>query len=197
MTQAGGLNIPDAAGVGSRLEQELHNIWDTFDLMELKLTQDGFEPMEKPNYNRPTLAPGMLASANGHQITELHEKFGAWHSYAANLLSRIRAATTQVDNEMTVLAIRLRKGALEASKRAGNKKKPTAKEIEDDVKLDPRYQELMLEKQKYDQQRFIMDSHVESLTRELRIISRQVEIRRQDLEANTGGRGYGRPGRVG
>jgi len=190
-----GLNIDGSVGLGERLQEELHNVWDTFDDSELKLTQLGFPPVNKPGSARPHIEPGTLNRLNGAQLTEIFEQVGAWQDYATNLLSRFRGYLQQIDNEKKVLTARLRQGAIQAAMQSGEKK-PPEKEIEQNVLLDPRYQELMQEEQKVEQQRFQMEGHVDSLNRQLKLVSRQVEIRRQELEASSGGRGYSAPGKM-
>lgn len=185
MITQGGLTLPDSVGLSEKIAQELHNVWDTFDAVEVVLTKQGFMPLEKPGHTRPTLSPGTLERTNSTQFTEIYEKFTAWYSYAANLLARIKGGISQIDNEMDILAVKLKYATIEVSRKAGQKR-PAKEILEDQVKMDPHYQELMLEKQKLDQQRLIMDSHVESLYRDWRVISRQVEIRRQEIEQNQG-----------
>ena len=180
MTQ-GGLAIDGPVGAGIQVEQEVHDLWNTFDAVECHLIKLGVQPVEKPNYPRPRLAPGLLESGSARDISDLQIKYGAWHSYIANLLGRVRALNTQVANEMTILTIRLKKDMVQNAL-ANKQRKPSDKQLEVDSKLDPRYQELMLQKQKLEQQIQLLEPHNNDLGRELRIVSRQVELRRQELE---------------
>lgn len=180
MTQTG-LSIPGVPAIGERLERELHEAWDTFDAVEATLSQMAFPPLDKPPYSRPMLAPGMLTQASGDQVTEMHVKFNGWYSYAQNLLARIRGGLSQVSNEMTVLAIELRKGHINAYKTAGEKK-PAKEELNDLVLTDPRYQELMREKQKMEQQKLLMESQTEALYRDWSTVNSHLKWRSREVQ---------------
>ena len=180
MTQTG-LSIPSVPAIGERLERELHEAWDTFDAVEATLSQMAFPPLNKPGFSRPMLAPGMLTQANGNQVTELHVKFNAWYSYAQNLLARIRGGLSQVSNEMTILAIELRKGHITAYK-AADEKKPTKEALNDLVLTDPRYQELMREKQKMEQQKLLMESQTEALYRDWSTVNSHLKWRSREVQ---------------
>lgn len=203
MNQGGGLQLPKELGISGKIQQEIHGEWDTFGVMQDDLEQRGFGPVGKPDFQRPVLTPDILATINGSGISELYTKVSAWQAYANDLFSRIRGGITQVQNEMHYLSIELRGGLIRARSNA-KEKKPTKDDIQAAIELNPRYKELVLELQKLEQQRFIMEGHVDSLNRMLRVVSRQIELRRQELEGNVGGRGYAdhptgrgmRPGRL-
>ena len=66
-------------------------------------------------------------------------------------------------------------------------------EFNERLLLNPEYLEVTHELQKYQQAKIYFDARVESLERSLRVISRQVEIRKLDVEQQRTGAGM--PGR--
>jgi hypothetical protein len=178
--QPSGLTVPGVPAIGERLESEIHAAWNTFDDVEAELAQLAFPPIEKPAFSRPSLAPGMLTQATGDQVTEMHVKFNAWYSYAANLLARIKGGLSQVNNEMTVLAIELRKGHIAAAK-AASEKKPSKDDLADLVVTDPRYKELMREKQKMDQHKSLMESQADALYRDWQTVNSHLKWRAKEV----------------
>ena len=84
----------------------------------------------------------------------------------------------------TRIRTNMRKNSLKKT-RSGESKAPPAQEMEDAINADTRYLEL---KQKLLLQKQILkrlNARVETLDREIRLTSRQVEIRRQEFD-NTG-----------
>lgn len=185
--QTSGLVAPKFAGAGHQLEQEIHKAWDTFDVAELELTKSGFSPMEKPECARPTVSPGRMATMSGPDITTLYETVVAWHGYAANMHARIRGAVLGIQNEKKHLEAKLYKGIVSAAIKMGEKK-PSDVAIKRDISIEPRMLELTQEEQKLEQQRFQLDGWVDTLTEYRRQVSRQIEIRRQEIEGLGGGR---------
>lgn len=184
-----GLVAPKFTGAGKLLEQEIHEQWDTFETAELELTKAGFAPMEKPNCARPAVTPGKLSTLTGPQITTLYETVVAWHGYANNYLARIESIMQQLENEKKHLESVLYKGIVEAIEQAGEKK-PTETAIKRDISLDPRIIELTRSHQQHSQQQKQISGWVDTFTEYRRQVSRQVEIRRQEIEGLVGGRAY-------
>jgi hypothetical protein len=189
MTEPGGLIAPGFAGLGQQAEQELHEVWDTFDNAEVILTKNGFAPMDKPNFNKPQINAGSLHQLTGQDLTQLFETVVAWHGYANNLAARLKGGALQCENEKRFLAVELKRGMLRAAS-ASKEKAPSDKKMEQDILLDPRYKEITIKEQLLEQQRYQMDAWVDTLTEYRKMVSRQVEIRRQELEGTSGGGGY-------
>lgn len=177
----GGLNLKGMPGIGATAEEDVHNKWSSFESVEAELSYMGFPPVEKPPYSCPNLTPEMLTEATDKQYTAIFVQLGEWYGYVTNVHARIKAILIQIDNELGDLESRLREGTVQASKIEG-RKKPTLQEIADTIKKDPRILELTLQKQHHEQKKLLLQSYVGQLERNLKIVSRQVEIRRQDLE---------------
>lgn len=186
--QTGGLRLPDAVGPGEQDLGAISRIWDTFDEMELEVTKMGFPPVPKPAYQCPELTADMLTTASAADYTSTYQRMESWHNYAHNTLARIKALQLGIANEMNKLGRLVRDGAPKDDK---GKKLP-AGTLTDMVENHPRYEELKLLDQEWEQKKIMLQSHVVRLEKDLKLMSRQVEIRRQDTEAGTqGSRTYG------
>jgi hypothetical protein len=198
-----GLDLPEHLGIGEREAADVKTKWDTFDQMELAMTQMGFPPVEKPKVIRPILTPDLLTNPDDKMYTEVYYGVKEWHNYTVNTLSRIRAAMLQIPNEKREIERRVRHNILSNLK--PGEKKPTVQQLKDAVEADPRYEELLLEKQKLEQQEFLIKSHADGLAEDLKLCSRNVEIRKQEKEFGNSQAGHPRfrppgfgapPGRV-
>jgi hypothetical protein len=150
--------------------------------MELTLTRMGFPPVEQPSHSRPVLTPEILTTPDSRQYTEVYWRLEAWHDYAFNTMARIKAILVQVANEKNQIERSIRKDAAQPSADGEAKEKLSKQEMDDLIAEHPRYHELSYEEQKLEQQKILLQSHVESLERDLKLVSRQVEIRRQDID---------------
>jgi len=193
------LRLPQALGPGEMEEELITQSWNTFDDIELELTMMGFEPLEKPKHSRPQLTLEILATPNSREYTEIYLKVEAWHNFAFNTMARIKAIMIGLQNEQNDIARSIRKEAAAPDPQGAKKPKANKASIEDLIEDHPRYRELTFMMQQYDQKKIILQSHVDSLDRDLKMVSRQVEIRRQDLDngkrgGNISGHGGRRPG---
>lgn len=182
-------------GVGETIQEELHNKWDTIDDVEIELIKMGLGPLEKPHYSFTTMTPGTVERMSNDELTRALEMYQGWHSFSANMLSRVRGRIGQCDNEMKVLAAKLRSHAVQTAKQLGDKK-PAEDAIKEQIMLNPRYQDIMIDVQKAEQMRFQLEGWVDSFSLGIRIISRQVELRRQSLEQLNLPTGTKPPGRL-
>lgn len=184
-----GLAVREDIGIGASEAAETNESWDTFDEVNMELHSAGFSPVDAPQFELPILTPSLLTDATGTGITELYVKIGGWRNYNNAQLSEIRGRLLQANNELKFLAVSLRKSLKDRHKAAGMKP-PTGDEKEEEVMLDSRYIEVTQLTQRFEQAKSFLEERKESLKDALRIVSRQVEIRRQDMESLSGGRGY-------
>lgn len=175
----GGLVIPDHIGISDHELAEIQQQHDTFDDVELTLSKLGFNPIEKPQRQCPKLTAEILATVNTVEYSSAYTQFNSWHSYAHNTLARLKAYRLQISREMDDIARRIR---MASYKTKGAGKGPSKEQLSDLVESNPRYMELDLTKLKLDQQIMLTESQVDSLERDLRLISRQIELLRMDHE---------------
>ena len=181
-----GLEVTGAPlGLGITAEQEVHSVWDTLEDVMTVAMKEGFFPMNRPNYACPELDPNSLVNATSEQFAVLCAQLESWQSYVSSTLAAIEGAILQADNEMDIISTDIRNAVRQQAQEA-KEKKPAEKVIDDMVKANPRYRQLMHEHQQHKQKKLLMDSHLSRLSRSLRILSRFVEVRK--LEAAQDGR---------
>lgn len=190
----GGLRLQSVvAGVGESEAQEIHREWSSYPLVLQYLTEQLalVQPAE-PEFACPTLKVEDLTTTDNKAYTETYVQRVAWFGFYSERKAEHDAIVLEVEAEMNIIETRIRNQLRKTSKkvtRSGESKAPPAQEMEDLINSDGRYLEL---KQKLVFHRQILkrlNARVETLDREIRLTSRQVEIRRQDLDNSRGGSG--------
>lgn len=176
----GGLRVPRTHGVGDQEGTAIHNRWDTFDRIKKGFEDLGFGPKSEPEFACPILTADKLTTPDSRSYTETYVELLAWWGYAAEKLSSVKAEVLQVANEMDYIEATTR-----IRMRATPSKKPSKEEVDDQMSLDPRHTELKLRRQELIQMKELLDVRTEEIERSLRVVSRQVEIRRMDLEQHS------------
>lgn len=191
----GGLSLPTNIGVGETEQSKIHSTWDTVDKVEGELAMEGFIPMMTPEFECPQVTEEELTTEDSKSYTQTFARQFAWFNYSSQVLARVTVRLLQIENEQAIIESRMRVGFKERMRNGAPKM--SEKDIQDQINLDPRYQELMLQAQNYKQKKTVLSAFAEGIERGLKVISRQVEIRKGEIEAgkvNIPGRGYGMRG---
>ena len=201
MNEARNLRLPSTLpiGAGHAAAQNIVQKWDTADDVEGEIHMRGLVAREKPAFACPELTPDMLTTTDSKSYTETYAHLMSWFGYVSELYARVQADVLQFKNMKDILAAEGRKVSVEVNK---GTKKPSKEELEDRLLLNPEYQEVMLKLQRFQQAKLLFEAKLESIDRSLRVVSRQVEIRKLDQEqsrtgGNMPGRGYTGGGRFG
>lgn len=190
----GGLALPSNLGIGEAESQNVHQEWTSLDEQEQKLAAEGFSPMDTPTFMCPQITEDILTTADHKLYTTVYAQQLAWFNYASQNLSRAIAEILQVTNEMDVIEAKMRRGFREKMKIGGKEAKMTSEEMKDEILLNPRYTYLKLHHQQLSQYKIELSAYCEGIERGLKVISRQVEIRKMEMEqsrVNIPNRGYG------
>lgn len=178
----GGLQIPQNVGLGQTIEQQTHSQWDTHDAVVREIGMRGLMPTEMPENQCPVVTAEMLTTADSTLYTTKYAELLSWYTYTSDMLAIVTSQLLQTTNEMDMIEARMRNQFREDMKNGSVKM--SAKEIEDVIEVDPRHAELRLWKQKYQQYKTIIGTHAENIERSLKVVSRQVEIRKLEVEQN-------------
>ncbi len=187
-----GLQLPT---VSPPEQQKIHSTWDTIDKVEGEIAMKGFVPMDTPEFQCPQITPELLADADNKEYTTAYSQQNAWFNYASQVLAQVSSMLLQCENEMEMIDSRICSGLRRELKESGEKM--SAKQMQDEVNLDPRYAEVRLQAQVYKQKKIQLSAFLDGIERGLRLISRQVEIRRMESDqnrTNIPGREFQRPG---
>jgi hypothetical protein len=188
---AGGLVLPDTVGPGYDEQVAIHQQYNTFDDVETQLAMDGFHPEEPPQVARPRITAELLNHPNDKQYTEIYASLQAWYDYTINYYRRIQAKIAGIEAEVDAVGRAIRKQI--ADNLTDLKKAPKPTEVKNMIADHPRVVELEQEKLKLTQAEMLMKSHVDSIDRDLKTASRNIEMRKMDRGQGrrSSGVGYG------
>jgi len=183
------LHVNAPTGLGEVAEQHLHATWETHDGVLVDTMRNGFPAIMRPQYAPPDLRAHDLDTMTPDVYHLLVAALSAWKTYAQSRISDTDSCILECDNEMKILIPSIKIGIREYAKASGTPK-PAEKALDDMVLTNPRYIELLHRKQVLVQTRKAIEPHFDRYGRELRILSRTLEMRGQELA--TAGRGDAR-----
>lgn len=175
------LRIPRSAhiGVGTAAAKTIREQWDTIDAVEAENHAKGLMDRARPTEECPEITADVLTGPDSRQYTELYLLLLSWFTYTSELLAQVQSRILQFQNMKDIIASRTRQQLVE-----NLTKKLSKDETEDRILLNDEYQEVLHNLQRYQQAKVLLSVKVESIERGLRLVSRQVEIRRLDIEQN-------------
>lgn len=203
--QGGGgknLRLPDGLplGAGREQTQAVTKTWNTVDIVLEEMELRGLGQKDQPVFQCPELDVEVLTTNDSRHYSQTYAELLAWFGYVSTIHAEIKARVLQYKNMQRVLAAQSKKTQRDVKTGV---KKPTKDELEEALLLNPEYQQVTLELQRHEQANFLYDAKVDNIERSLRLISRQIEVRRLDIEqtrtqdgmTNRGPMGYSRLGR--
>ena len=179
----GGLRLPKVVGAGLAKENATHQRWGTLDRVHDRLAEWKVPEGVEPSIECPQLTAELLLTPDPKVYTTAFSHIRWWYGYANRLLARANAELLQIDNEMEDLQAELLKKFKEQNANLPKPQKMSAKEIDAEVVTDLRYREVKLAQQEVMQTKILLAAWVDDLDRALKLISRQVELRKEDNEA--------------
>lgn len=186
----GGLRLPSRVpGIGASKEKEINERWRIYDrVLEYLSMEVGIVAPVEPRSAYPELGTEELTTADSHAYTDTFAKLSQWFGYLTEVKARHDAKLLGIKAEMddieTTIRDRLRNTKSRETAK-GKPKPPSALEMSDAIAKDTRYMELSVEKLFQEEVLLILNARIEKCERELRLISRQVEIRRLDFDLAT------------
>ena len=192
-SNAGGLTAPTSIGISMSELEEIQDRFNTQDRVEEDLKALGIHDASKPSSPLGEITAELLNTTDSRQYTEMYSNQLAWSNYLNPILARVSAGLLQFENQMKLIEAKIRETCREMNKTREKNEKLSADEISNEVLNDPTYQGSMLEAQKLKQYKLSLEAMAEVAGRNMKVVSRQVEIRRQDLEGP--GRQENMPGR--
>lgn len=195
--EEGGLKLPINIGAPNRtpVNRQIHTHWDTMGDIEAQVAALGFTDVTKPSTGAfPNLVAEDLTTNDSKQYTDRYVEFLAWWRYASEQVATLKAGALQIENEMEDIELEVKK-EMKGTPGTGRGGTHTKDDLELAVGTHARFRELKLLLQRATQAKMLMETRLEYLERSLRLISRQVEIRRLDIEQ--GKTEHNMPGRGG
>lgn len=181
----GGLGtLPRNVGLSQEDVKKASTAWKTFEKVEAHLKERGFIPPDQPSFPRPTITPEQLTTVINKDYTMLYSHHLAWFNYTSPILAQVKSMLIQTRNEMKDIETKIRKDLRLKNKTLPKDERFNEKEIADEVWSDPAYKILTREEQKYEQTKLQLESYLEVTEGTLKVISRQVEIRKLELDGS-------------
>jgi hypothetical protein len=179
----GGLRAPRVSGVGEKEGQDIHNRWQTYQEVKKYIENDlGFAPAAEPEFPCPQLTTDKLTTPDSKSYTETYAELLAWWQYASEKLAHVKAELLEVEDEMDDITVITRKRIRKEDKNKKKDQRLSLADISDTIESDIRFIELKQRKQTLAQFKEILGTRTVSIERSLKVISRQVEIRKLDFD---------------
>jgi len=178
---SGGLKVPNMVGLGEAEQQQAHSEWSTFEDVDIQLMRDGIMQVEKPTVDCPRLDKEQLTTLDEHRYGTIYSALMSWFAYMSDILARTKAKQLEVENEMAYVSASMKLGAIAAAQSA-NEKKPSDVLLKDMIIVDPRYKALGIQLQNITQMRQVLEPQVVLLDHNLKMVSRQIELKRIEME---------------
>lgn len=187
MTTRRGLNLPGPmVGVGEEEEEAVHGYWNTYESVVQGLESQGISPLLAPEYQCPRVNPEILNSPDSQGYIDTYSKVNAWYGFVSQALAHVECVMLEQKSEMndieTRIRRRMRKTESPRTTARGTPKPFSEKEMEDAISQDRRYRELKRDHQKSTQEYKLLRGRKEELERDVALMSRVVEIRRQERD---------------
>ena len=193
-----GLRVPSAVGLGVAAHRAVEVEWDTLESAQAWLNGKGVSLAIKiPVMPEPTVTHVLLTGTDSAAYTEMYVGLNHWWGFYAEVLASVKVDLLQYENMIQVLEAQTRNQLREENNAKAKTERMTAVEIADRVLLDPTIRPIRIEAQRAQQKATLIQAKLETVERNLKLVSRQVEIRRLDQEqSHTGANMPGRNLRV-
>lgn len=172
-------NIPIGAG-RSRVESIQTTFSTADEVTQLLVETMGYYPLQPPQYPCPVLDVSMLTTDDWKAYSLNWSMFKAWWDFYNEKLAEVSNQVLQCKNTLTMIETATKKAQRELA--SATHEKITEARLKEQVLENPEYQAALLELQRYQQAKELVEAKFESLDKSLAMLSRQIEIRRIDLE---------------
>ena len=180
-TQMSGLRLPKATqvSIGTSTVQSIEDTWSTSPEVATMLEGQGIVDVAKPAFACPEIDPNRFNAISADEIISVYLQLNAWFAYISELLSTTMMYVLEYTNMSDHLEAELRETFRDLTE---NGKKFTKDEIADKITTNPKHIEVTRMLQRYKQYKIRLETRAETLGKSIRMVSRHVEIRRQELE---------------
>lgn len=176
--------LPDIKGISDVEMKEAERRWDTISSVIEKLAAKGIHiPSGPPPFGLPDITTTLVDTDN-QEYLRTNAKYLSWLNYIMPNIALIEGIILQVRNEKAYIEALYRDEARRSDDGLPPAKRQTKEEVADNTLLDLRYVELLKQEQELLQERDILDAKKEEVGRVLRVISRHIEVKKLDVEAN-------------
>jgi hypothetical protein len=161
---------------------KLNNVTDTPNVQYKWNTMEEvysfFQKQKIDDAHRPQDIKGdELTNMSAQEYAARYSAWLGWFNYVNRIMADVKSYHLEVVNEQKDIEVNIR---ITMKKVPG--KKPSLKDIDDHVWVQPRYNELQVIRQKYEQIMLVLSAEIDRAEKNVRMISRQIELRKTDFE---------------
>lgn len=183
---SGGLNIPEGVGLSTGEVHQILSRFATLEDVEKNLANMGF-PSERPRpkFDLPDITVETLTRFTNDQYSEIYSQLLAWFNYLVPIHADVKAGLLQAQNQLDLVEASVKKRLTDVNKNKNKGEgKLSAEEVRTEVLVDPTYQAALLEVQTRKQMLLKLDAYWEIADRSLRVVSRQIEIKKIEFDSS-------------
>lgn len=194
----GGLTIPtsgDTLSMGisqSKLQALVDRFRTTHGVMEDLKVKLPSSP-RKPGFEPKEITKELLTTDDTTQWSQAFAETNAWLNYLSDLLADIEAGLVEATNLEKMVDAEIRKDMLDRNRVLGKADRFTQEEIDTEVMTNTIYRDCVIEVQRLKQFKTKVEGWINIANRNLRVVSRQVSIHGQEVEAGIRQGNIGRP----
>lgn len=172
-------NLP--IGAGQTAAENIRSRFSTVAEVTQNLRETmGYVPQTTPQFACPMLTAEMMTTVDWNSYSVNYVTFKVWWDFYREKLAEVTNMVLQHKNMLTMIEVRTKKAVREIAEATGEKL--TVERLKDRVLENAEYQDVMLELQRWQHAKELVEAKFESLDKSMFMISRQVEIRRVDIE---------------
>lgn len=189
----GGISIPTAIGISTGELSGILQKFSTLKAVEEHLLEMGF-PRDgaMPKYTIPAVTAELLNEVDSKEYSTAYAHQLGWFTSVAPIMATVKSAYLQAQNQLDIVEATIKKGLYERRSHGANKM--SEKEMEIHIITDPTYQDALLEVQQQKQHLNKIETYLEIIERNMRVLSRQIEMKRIDVEGHLRENNAGRTG---
>jgi len=174
-------NIP--IGAGQAKAESIRTRFSTVEEVTQELVETmGYTQLITPRFPCPYLTADMLTTQDWTQYSNTYAMFKAWWDFYREKLAEVSNMVLQYKNMLVMVDTATKKTLREMAE--ATQERLSIDKLKERVLENPEYQEVLLELQRYQQAKELVEAKFDSLDKSMAMISRQIEIRKLDLEQN-------------
>ena len=190
----GGLTLPVSIGISEKEESAAAHRWDTLEGVIETMNSWGFKEAETPKVEMPIISADMLLTPDTKEYATMFSSVLYWYNFSNKIKARVLAEMLQLENEMSDIGAETRKRLRRENEQRKKEDKLGTQAIEDEIETNLRHRELKIRAQGLKQMKYELDAQCEELERSLRLVSRNIEMRKEEM--GQGRVGENMPGRT-
>ena len=179
-----GLHVPRGVGLGTGDLSSSKKMFSTMEQSDEYARRVGAVTGSKPIEAIPSVTAEMLSDADPRTYSAHYAQQLAWYNYLTPILAELKGDLLQAENTLEMIGARIKRGLYDQNKVVHKSEKMTADEIDVEIKNDPDYRDALIRVQELSQKKLLIDAAVSNVERNLKVVSRQVEIRKLEFDSS-------------